>query len=72
MTKKELLSLIICLFILLVSLLVGYSLLALVYKGSFLVIGIVGLIVLVVVGLLVHQAINLIQLFQKEAEDGSK
>jgi Kef-type K+ transport system membrane component KefB len=72
MTRKQLLSLIVSLVVLIVSMLAGYILLAFVYEGSLLVMGFVGLLVVSISVALVISAIKLVRFFQKEAKDGQK
>jgi hypothetical protein len=72
MTRKELRLLTASLVVLIASLLIGYFLLAFVYEGSLLVMGIVGLLVVSISTALVFYAIKLIRFFQKESKDGQK
>ncbi|AEV28955.1 hypothetical protein SpiGrapes_1135 [Sphaerochaeta pleomorpha str. Grapes] len=72
MTKKQLRSLTVSLIVLICSLLIGYILLALVYEGSLLVMGLVGLLVVSISAALVFYAVKLVRFFQKETKDGQK
>ena len=72
MNKKEFSSLMVTLVVLIVSLLVGYGLLALVYEGSLLVMVIFGLLVVIVSAFLVVYASKLGKYLKKDGKDERK
>ncbi|MFA6783722.1 MAG: hypothetical protein WC136_02600 [Sphaerochaeta sp.] len=72
MSKKEFSSLIVSLVVLIVSMFVGYGLLALVYEGSRLIMMIFGLLVVSVSAFLVVYASKLGKYLNKDGEDENK